>query len=38
MNIAEIIELVEMLKKFPEERQREFLYMIKSAALVAERG
>ncbi len=35
MNIKELAELLKLLEKLSEERQREFYYMVKGAALVA---
>ena len=36
MNAKEIVAFLELLSKLNEEQQREFYYMIKGAAVVAE--
>ena len=37
MELKEKIELLEMLHKIPEKKQWEFYFMVKGAALVAEK-
>ena len=36
MNVTEVMEFLEMLRKLSKEEQERFYYMIKGAALVAE--
>lgn len=36
MNTAEIVELLELLRKLTLEQQKEFYYMVKGAAFVSE--
>lgn len=38
MNVKEAVNFLEMLQKLPEDLQKELFFMVKGAALVAEKS